>query len=417
MGSIYTRATGVIAWLGSPDSSLPLADVQRAFEFVELLGLAESQRNSDCLDRSTSTMLHSPFGERVPIQFNDPRWQLLNKLLERTFWTRLWIIQELVLPSSVKIQIDWFTLELSALEYIYKEKCYTNMGTLDKAVPKLICQQRAERANLDRNLTEHTILELCYRYRESNCGDLRDKVFALLAMSDTCCQRAIAVNYNTAPMKLCEMVIEHELGSHSSHKFHEEYGNDKSIALFRMVQALFALFGDEDSSSNRAPEKYPGISFLDMAATAKPQVALLACELIGNLNLLDHQLPHRTPLRAMTSKTLFTAGETHFEGSLTSGAKKVILGDLVYSLGVGNDAIILRCLGRRLYLVGSGMCAWNRGRSMLDRVNRTWTKPQLRHLGMDILMLRKFCMYTRGGSPFTIIGTPMTQVGKGRLPR
>lgn len=114
----------VIAWLGEAAD-----DSDKAFDLIGKL----SEYYGDGVDRLREPILHLL---ENPGYIGFGCWHGLNKLMQRDFWGRLWIIQELVLSSSRKIllcgtrTIDWKTL------------CY-GMGTIWGLSDPLLLQGKA----------------------------------------------------------------------------------------------------------------------------------------------------------------------------------------------------------------------------------------------------------------------------------
>ncbi|PMD45712.1 HET-domain-containing protein, partial [Hyaloscypha variabilis F] len=78
MGTIYSCATSVCVWLGLPDSSS-----YGAMMMLRETPTFDSMRSSFTADRF--------------------KWHSVARLFERQYWTRLWIIQEIVLAAKVNV--------------------------------------------------------------------------------------------------------------------------------------------------------------------------------------------------------------------------------------------------------------------------------------------------------------------------
>lgn len=121
MGAIYQRANRVIAWLGMsvPDYTLnwdTAVEIQRAFNLVQLLhGTSDQNRYLYCAGRRSAWICESSGSS---ISEFDHRWDELRVALQRTYWSRLWIIQKLVLAARIIVQIGPSTMSFTSLEYI-----------------------------------------------------------------------------------------------------------------------------------------------------------------------------------------------------------------------------------------------------------------------------------------------------------
>ena len=105
MGSIYANAKMVYAWLGAASSTSAAA-----FDSIELLAdmVARSEEEgrgslTKWVDENTSLWLE-----------NDP-WGPLSELLNRAWWRRAWIVQEMVLAKSNQIMCGSRTLSFEPL--------------------------------------------------------------------------------------------------------------------------------------------------------------------------------------------------------------------------------------------------------------------------------------------------------------
>lgn len=99
MRDIYSNAWTVIAWLGEERS-----DSGKAIDLVRALSEASAKQNGQELE---ARLLENP------AYLGSGSWLALHELMQRPYWFRLWIIQELVLGSSAVILrcgdhfIDW----------------------------------------------------------------------------------------------------------------------------------------------------------------------------------------------------------------------------------------------------------------------------------------------------------------------
>jgi hypothetical protein len=101
MRQIYGQAWAVIAWLGEEER-----ESDKAIQLVRQL--------ADHWDHEAAHNLEARL-RRNPVSLGDGSWYALNELMDRPYWYRLWIIQEIVMgASSLVVQcgdssIDWGT--------------------------------------------------------------------------------------------------------------------------------------------------------------------------------------------------------------------------------------------------------------------------------------------------------------------
>jgi hypothetical protein len=182
MGEIYTNAKLVISWLGSSADKYT-----KGLEWWEELWSLRS-RNSKAWPRTT-------------IHRHD-----VVRLYDDEYWSRTWIIQEVVLPPDVEIWIGARRINHRVLNWIAE--------TLPDNFCGLGSSNGAHKPHSD-------LLNLLEISKASFCMDLRDRVFAILSLIDPE-QRAdlnIVPDYNMTALQLCRnidrevqrYILQHEL--------------------------------------------------------------------------------------------------------------------------------------------------------------------------------------------------------------
>jgi hypothetical protein len=166
MGKIYQLANEVIVWLGPEKDKSKLA-----INFIK-------------------TQLRTPAREFLPSIGNntDPAAQLqpILDLMERDYWQRAWIIQEVVQARIITIHCGFDTLFWAdfakffrLVEHRVMETKNTNIRELDELYNATAFRLTKDRTSKNRDL--HNLLQ---RYKHSLCSDPRDKVFSLCGMSN-----------------------------------------------------------------------------------------------------------------------------------------------------------------------------------------------------------------------------------------
>ena len=163
MGTIYSNAVEVIVWLG-----MPTEESYAAFDLLR--SLTSSPR--------TAVRRHMQ-------KLQDP-WQHLRGICQRTYWKRLWIIQEVVRAARITVQcgtatIDWESLctglEMAADPEHLRDETSSNE-------PKWLLSLKQQRKGYHQNGCRIvSLLESC---TDSECLDPRDMVFGLLGLADDC---------------------------------------------------------------------------------------------------------------------------------------------------------------------------------------------------------------------------------------
>ena len=187
MGTIYQRAWSTVVWLGEEaDNSSGALDL--------LLATKETLRyypNEKSLEAGDFERLLLP-------AFDSPRWLELGKLLGRSWFQRIWIMQEVVLSHQITIMcgakcISWDDLCLFAFcmidtdfeQYLYRPGIFHgNDGKVESGCirTKRISEIKDYNFNLPRKTT---FLSGLVDGRSAQSTDPRDKVFAIMGLTST----------------------------------------------------------------------------------------------------------------------------------------------------------------------------------------------------------------------------------------
>jgi hypothetical protein len=192
MRSIYKKCMQCLVWLGEipiAANVFTISDADAALDFITLCAeLSESQKRGITVPPSLSTRC----------QLNGARKAFVS-LTGNTWWSRIWTIQEAVLPPKVLVQ--WGSLSLpwsiirkaafnlclgirNAVFHLYSEQaplvhdifCAFN-GTINDFTGPI--------RGLDIAWSGENPLDLFQRWRHRNATDPRDKVYALMGLMRT----------------------------------------------------------------------------------------------------------------------------------------------------------------------------------------------------------------------------------------
>jgi hypothetical protein len=181
MGEIYSRAAGVLVWLGheSEESALAVNLIQEwGSKYHPDIGMDTALRN-----------INDPFNQKA--------WTALGRLLQRPWWSRLWTVQEVALNKNVDVFIgksnyEWKTviracMAWDSLDYIEQ----ATLGGQDKAamVSEAIDPPEAsakitlwiERHLMGREFPD--IVNLVRFCTVFSVTDPHDRIYALLGMT------------------------------------------------------------------------------------------------------------------------------------------------------------------------------------------------------------------------------------------
>jgi hypothetical protein len=206
MQNIYGNAWAVIAWLGEEEDESDQA--------IGLLEALSSAGRKGCAHELEAKLTLDPE------YLGNGSWLALHELMNRPYWTRLWIIQEIVLGSSGVIircgdsLIDWKTF-CSGIRVLSKHLWIAKDWLLEREMA--LRKIPGERAWLTTSL--HLVdkdLRVLSHYEEEGGGrlgfgrllevansassrNIRDKVYGLVGMMDPVIAERLAPDYRMDP--------------------------------------------------------------------------------------------------------------------------------------------------------------------------------------------------------------------------
>lgn len=199
MGMIYSRARDVTVWLGSNqwEISEAMKLLQSPYARLDVILLGNPQ---------VRAMTSSPGIEEA----EDVFWTFCT----HPYWTRAWIIQELVLAKDVlircgndEIRIETFAVQLEYLREGLKRMFIPQMVTkiLNSPAAKLIAKRKTWQESNGRSYINPWDTGLGIL----GCSDVRDRVYAMIALMDP--SQAVAPDYNNSPSELFKDIFERHL--------------------------------------------------------------------------------------------------------------------------------------------------------------------------------------------------------------
>src|SRR3569833_417526 len=219
MASVYAQAQATIVWLGAEDETSSFA-----MELLERLGglgvpddaektsdenkVAETQEalelSSTSARRSHPTELAQ---QHVPEMFAPAAWHALDALFSRPFWTRLWVLQEIMLSRNAILlcgdrELPWdkALAAYHCLNRLEWDAPWTNAFSHD--VVRLIKKNHYTLMSpfLDRRKPQQPLLARAIETMGLRCLDPRDKLYGLLGICFPDEAERIEVDY-TRPVR------------------------------------------------------------------------------------------------------------------------------------------------------------------------------------------------------------------------
>ncbi|EPE27592.1 hypothetical protein GLAREA_04383 [Glarea lozoyensis ATCC 20868] len=205
MARIYSGCTRCIAWVGKedmPGTDGIKEDTKLAVEFVH-------------------TRLP---GHPVPdlLLGNDRKMHANFVLLcQRKYWSRLWILQEILLSSTVMVQCGPYEIPWSTLVHPFLSKTPTPVHLIflrpvQLSVPFALASLSRSRQlhSRDRDDKVQDLFSLSYQFRDAKCADTRDTMFGLLGLTNDCCRQACPADYSFTAAEVFSNMMFHHIVCH-----------------------------------------------------------------------------------------------------------------------------------------------------------------------------------------------------------
>jgi hypothetical protein len=218
MGTIYERAENVVVWLG------PEADQsQTAIEFIVSFCInldthGINQRNDIAVVQTSLSQLRQivrPFAQQRYL----PLWMSVVKLLQRPWFERAWVFQELVSGTNAIVQCGKKTMSWRPCYTMIRAMATSEdigallMGKVGNALTdaNLLFWSRGSRLLWEQDPTKakysRKLLFLISQQRERLCQDPRDKIYSVLGLTDEAVQKAIIPDYGrSVEWVYCQLV-------------------------------------------------------------------------------------------------------------------------------------------------------------------------------------------------------------------
>ncbi len=192
MASIYQSARRVVVWLGPADK-----DSEVAMSFVENLEqkfIAKAQCASCTLLKSYRC--HVCIRGIIESHTTSEGWDALFRLLSRSWFSRTWVVQELVLAKDVILlpgptpstHVTWEDFECVLASIVILQSDWIEGFLMDQGVNVDVdgFDRAISLAELRRTQTvqnEKGLMRVLRYTIESHCADLRDKIYGVLSLA------------------------------------------------------------------------------------------------------------------------------------------------------------------------------------------------------------------------------------------
>ena len=171
MTEIFTQATAVIAWLGEGD-----ATSDKAMKIIA----EQSMNQEDSLTSQSSAAANKARSKKYR------RGMAVTPLFCRTYWTRLWIAQEFILPKNLFLVCGELTITWTQLRSYYRSMLASSMSLEVFKEAEIFIIFRDGMHSMDgvvRTPKDPERLDIALIwFTHLDCKDPRDKVYGLLGL-------------------------------------------------------------------------------------------------------------------------------------------------------------------------------------------------------------------------------------------
>lgn len=182
MGDIYRKARRTIVWLGEEKGGHGEGNCAGAVEFLCWLGEMRSEIENDNATWRSRLRGAVTMPRRIPNYAAE--WRAVGLLLSRAWWTRVWTLQEFILPSEVKFYCDSHSISRSrfrsAMYSIYLLDGYDN-----NLFPRAVFDAAWNRRRILQwynETTEMSLVALLAYLGNHAATDARDRVYSVLGL-------------------------------------------------------------------------------------------------------------------------------------------------------------------------------------------------------------------------------------------
>ncbi|KAG4440979.1 hypothetical protein IFR05_003543 [Cadophora sp. M221] len=315
MGEIYSRAESVILWLGEGNSATGSA--------IRVLSAQSSEH-------WIVENYYKPPDVTLWIQLQT--LMAFRALCRQKYWTRLWIIQEVLLATNIELQwgdevcqwsqLCWFVESIGPdwLEEEFDVLHNLKVSIIEEirlSMTARLCRDWVDRKakmsfTIDAKPVFSSLIALCSKYGGANCGDPKDKIFGLHSLAESCCRAAVPVDYILQLPQVHRQVLEHCMTRHerwdsiigASQEFHEQLRISISEYLSRSGRHL-------NVSDSHAYAQAVGYSTSSVLYTSGP-------------NFAESEKIKSIPITRKSSEELFQAYRLRYESVAKSSRTQLI---------------------------------------------------------------------------------------------
>lgn len=210
MGRIYGQAGEVCVWLGELNDSgiVSMKQLQNKQASSAWHQWKASRKNDKPMLSFTDNM-GSPAGlvNRARL-LEEHTYGEVRELLDRPWWKRTWVVQEVVLADKIVIMCGSETAPWESIEQLYKSRKWNRLelfgvavdgkDTFNDGIYQLMSDYRLKRRSSSPDMH---LFEVLYRFRLLECTDPRDRIHGFLGLVDSSASMGIVPDYKSTATK------------------------------------------------------------------------------------------------------------------------------------------------------------------------------------------------------------------------
>lgn len=240
---IYSRARGVLVWLGTrsppPLDMARLSPTEYVAQVERMRVLVKQQEMNRVFDKKLEDMWdqlddirkqldkqngHSPSKERHyrseavtisgPPSWNQAVGPFLSALIHQDYWTRTWIVQEFIVASKITVffghsYMPWDTSVISWHHFLRWVTYYNQVVSGDESV-QFILKLNRMRDSQFRDASNFTLASLIDTFQGSLCQLPHDRIYAFLGLAHDHIGGSIPIDYRKPLFEVYQDAIHYQ---------------------------------------------------------------------------------------------------------------------------------------------------------------------------------------------------------------
>lgn len=237
MGDIYRMAAQVVVWLGNSEAydglAFQLLDIIANASASDFSNLSAEELGNACALQARKCSCCEPIEPVDGQTIYDMAMTGLRRILDRPWFQRLWVVQEIVLASDMLFQSGthttyFYCLERllafagyatsSAIAYSSRPDCMAHLGP--SALQRLSDVVASCQASVVDTGVYEPLLNILSKTCMKSCSDPRDRIYAILGISDLIERNSIAPDYTIDVLTLFRSVTLEYIQDQEEYYYH-----------------------------------------------------------------------------------------------------------------------------------------------------------------------------------------------------